>query len=87
MTPDGVVPLPQERPAPAQLALLRRVKDVERLVVTATSRDAGTTGTGRREAALAAFAGHPLVGSGDLAGKLLAGYESAFPELQELFRD
>lgn len=87
VTPDGVVPLPQERPAPAQLALLRRVKDVERLVVTATGREAGTTGAGRREAALAAFAGHPLVGSWDLAARLLAGYESAFPELQELFRD
>jgi 6-phospho-beta-glucosidase len=87
VTPDGVVPLRQERPAPAQLALLRQVKDVERLVVTATRRDAGTTGPERREAALAAFAGHPLVGSGDLAGELLAGYESAFPELRELFRD
>jgi 6-phospho-beta-glucosidase len=86
VTPDGVVPLPQERPAPAQLALLRQVKGVERLVVTATSRGAGATGAGRREAALAAFAGHPLVGSADLAGKLLAGYEGAFPELQELFR-
>jgi 6-phospho-beta-glucosidase len=60
VTPDGVEPLPQERPAPAQLALLQQVKDVERLVVTATRRDAGTTGPGRREAALAAFAGHPL---------------------------
>ena len=87
VTSDGVVPLPQERPAPAQLALLRQVKDVERLVVRATSRGAGTSGAGRRDAALAAFAGHPLVGSRDLAGKLLAGYESAFPELRELFRD
>ncbi|HSO14451.1 MAG TPA: 6-phospho-beta-glucosidase [Arthrobacter sp.] len=87
VTPDGVVPLRQERPAPAQLALLRQVKDVERLVVAATRREAGTTGPGRREAALAAFAGHPLVGSRDLAGKLLAGYEHAFPELRELFRD
>lgn len=86
VTPDGVVPLRQDRPAPAQLALLRQVKDVERLVVTATSRGAGTSGAGRREAALAAFAGHPLVGSGDLAGKLLAGYQSAFPELRALFR-
>ncbi|MDN4642681.1 family 4 glycosyl hydrolase [Arthrobacter sp. PsM3] len=85
VTPDGVVPLPQERPAPAQLALLRQVKDVERLVVTATARDAGTTGPGRREAALAAFAGHPLVGSADLAGKLLAGYEAAFPDLGSLW--
>lgn len=86
VTPDGVVPLRQERPAPSQLALLQQVKDVERLVVTATSRDAGSTGAARRDAALAAFAGHPLVGSADLAGKLLAGYEDAFPELQELWR-
>jgi 6-phospho-beta-glucosidase len=85
VSPDGVDPLPQERPAPAQLALLRQVKDVERLVVTATSRDAGTTGPARREAALAAFAGHPLVGSADLAQKLLAGYEAAFPELGALW--
>ncbi|MCB5293455.1 6-phospho-beta-glucosidase [Arthrobacter sp. SO3] len=85
VTPDGVVPLPQERPAPARLALLQQVKDVERLVVTATGRDAGTTGPGRREAALAAFAGHPLVGSADLAGKLLAGYEAAFPDLATLW--
>lgn len=86
VTPDGVVPLPQERPAPEQRALLRQVKDVERLVVAATSPDTGATGTGRREAALAAFAGHPLVGSADLADKLLAGYEAAFPELKELWR-
>ncbi|MET1021061.1 MAG: 6-phospho-beta-glucosidase [Arthrobacter sp.] len=84
---DGVIPLRQERPPPAQLALLRQVKDTERLVVAATSRAAGTTGPGRREAALGAFAGHPLVGSRDLADKLLAGYEGAFPELKELFRD
>ena len=83
---DGVVPLPQERPAPAQLALLRQVKDVERLVVAATSRDPGSTGPGRREAALAAFAGHPLVGSWGLADELLAGYDAEFPELQELWR-
>ena len=86
VTPDGVVPMVQERPAPAQLALLRQVKDVERLVVRATSRDAGSTGPGRRAAALAAFAGHPLVGSADLADQLLAGYEAAFPELKELWR-
>ena len=74
VTPDGVVPVPQDRPAPAQLELMRRVKDVERLVVEAAT-------TGRREAALAAFARHPLVDSEVLAGKLLAGYEAAFPEL------
>jgi 6-phospho-beta-glucosidase len=79
VTPDCVVPLPQDRPAPAQLALLRQVKAVERLTVEAAV-------DGRREAALAAFARHPLVDSERLAGKLLAGYEAAFPELGVLWR-
>ncbi|SKB46350.1 6-phospho-beta-glucosidase [Arthrobacter sp. 49Tsu3.1M3] len=78
VTPDGAVPVPQDRPGPAQLDLLLRVKDVERLVVEAAT-------TGRREAALAAFARHPLVDSEVLAGKLLAGYEAAFPELGRLW--
>ncbi|MEY9777819.1 6-phospho-beta-glucosidase [Arthrobacter sp. MW3 TE3886] len=78
VTPDGAEPVPQDRPGPAQLELLRRVKDVERLVVEAAT-------TGRREAALAAFARHPLVDSDVLAGKLLAGYEAAFPELGRLW--
>ena len=78
VTPDGAGPVPQDRPGPAQLDLLRRVKDVERLVVEAAT-------TGRREAALAAFARHPLVDSEVLAGKLLDGYEAAFPELGRLW--
>ncbi|MEV5051812.1 6-phospho-beta-glucosidase [Arthrobacter sp. LAR12-1-1.1] len=78
VTPDGAVPVPQDRPAPAQLELMRRVKEVERLVVEAAT-------AGRREAALAAFARHPLVDSEVLAGKLLAGYEAAFPELGRLW--
>ncbi|MCU1552601.1 MAG: 6-phospho-beta-glucosidase [Arthrobacter sp.] len=91
VTPDGVVPLPQDRPAPAQLILMQRVKDVERLVVQATGAAAGqavgpAAVTRRREAALAAFARHPLVDSDALAAKLLAGYEAAFPELQQLWR-
>ena len=98
VTPDGVVPLPQERPAPAQLALMQRVKEVERLVVRATGpaagQDIGQDGrralgpeadNPRRGAALAAFARHPLVDSDVLAAKLLAGYEAAFPELQQLW--
>ena len=94
VTPDGVVPLPQERPAPAQLALMQRVKEVERLVVQATAPPAGqdgrqalgpAAGNPRRGAALAAFARHPLVDSDVLAAQLLAGYEAAFPELQQLW--
>jgi 6-phospho-beta-glucosidase len=57
-----------------------RVKDVERLVVEAVT-------TGRREAALAAFARHPLVDSEALAAELLAGYEAAFPELGSLWHN
>jgi 6-phospho-beta-glucosidase len=52
---------------------------VEQLVVSAV-RD------GRREAAEAAFARHPLVDSDLLAGKLLAGYEAAFPKLAQLWQ-
>jgi 6-phospho-beta-glucosidase len=79
VTPEGVVPLPQERPTHAQLSLMQQVKDVERLVVQAC-RD------GNREAAQAAFARHPLVDSDALARQLLAGYEAAFPELGQLWR-
>ena len=87
VTPDGVVPLPQDRPAPARLELMQRVKDVERLVVQATGHDVGpAAGTRRRGAALAAFARHPLVNSEVLGAKLLTGYEAAFPELLQLWR-
>jgi 6-phospho-beta-glucosidase len=93
VTADGVVPLRQERPAAAQLALMQRVKDVERLVVQASGLAAGpnagqsteAAAGARREAALAAFARHPLVDSDELAAKLLARYEAAFPELQQLW--
>ncbi|MDQ0755543.1 6-phospho-beta-glucosidase [Arthrobacter sp. B3I4] len=89
----GVVPLPQARPAEAQLALMLRVKEVERLVVRAAApagaapAGPGWAGPGtRREAALAAFARHPLVDSDALAARLLSGYEAAFPQLRELWR-
>ncbi|MNU03762.1 hypothetical protein D3C72_2479060 [compost metagenome] len=59
---------------------MRRVKDVERLTIRAA-------GSGDREAALQAFAGHPLIGSQKLAGRLLTGYEAAFPALPGLWRD
>jgi len=102
---DGVVPLAQDRPAPAQLDLMRRVKEVERLVVRATTPGPGSpsgvqgsdgtagggssasSGSARREAALAAFARHPLVDSEVLAARLLAGYEAAFPRLAALWQD
>ena len=81
----GVVPIPQDQPAEAQLGLMRRVKEVERLVVRATCQQSASDGGGRREAALAAFARHPLVDSEELAARLLAGYEAAFPDLAALW--
>ncbi|MGN7249715.1 family 4 glycosyl hydrolase [Arthrobacter sp. SAFR-014] len=79
VTPEGALPIPQARPAPPQLSLLQQVKKVELLAVRAAS-------TGDREAALEAFAEHPLVGSAALANALLTGYEGAFPELPQLWR-
>ncbi|HEU4666450.1 MAG TPA: 6-phospho-beta-glucosidase [Arthrobacter sp.] len=76
---DGAVPLAQEAPPEPQLALLRRVKEVERLTVRAAT-------DGDRESALEAFARHPLVDSPELAADLLAGYEREFPALRDLWR-
>jgi 6-phospho-beta-glucosidase len=74
VTFSGAVPIRQARPAATQLELMQRVKRVERLTVRAASH-------GDRDAALEAFAAHPLVDSAKLAGRLLAGYEAAFPAL------
>jgi 6-phospho-beta-glucosidase len=78
VTASGAVPIEQARPAEPQLSLMQRVKRVELLTVRAAG--------GERDAALEAFAAHPLVGSGKLAGQLLAGYEAAFPGLAKLWR-
>lgn len=78
VTADGAFPLPQQMPAGAQLELLQRVKEVERFTVQAAT-------TGDRAAALEAFARHPLVDSADLAARLLAGYDQAFPDLGKMW--
>ncbi|TLM86948.1 6-phospho-beta-glucosidase [Pseudarthrobacter sp. NamE5] len=78
VTAHGAHPLPQEVPPEPQLELLRRVKEVERLTVRAATE-------GNRDAALAALARHPLVGSEGLAAVLLAGYEQEFPALRDLW--
>ena len=75
----GAIPLPQEAPGEPQLGLLRRVKEVERLTAQAACE-------GNREAALAAFARHPLVDSADLAVQLLSGYEEVFPALGKMWQ-
>ncbi|UUL77639.1 6-phospho-beta-glucosidase [Pseudarthrobacter sp. Fe7] len=79
VTANGAVPLPQQAPAGPQLGMLRQVKEVERLTVHAAT-------AGSRDAALEAFARHPLVGSGALAAALLSGYEQAFPGLGKMWK-
>jgi len=78
VTPDGALPLSQKRPGGQFLTLMQHIKEVERLTVRAVRE-------GDRDAALKAFAAHPLVGSESLGAELLEGYEAAFPELRELW--
>ena len=78
LTPDGALPLAQDRPGGQFLTLMRHVKEVERLTIRAVRE-------GDREAALQAFAAHPLVGSEELGRQLLEGYEKGFPGLKRLW--
>jgi 6-phospho-beta-glucosidase len=78
VTPDGALPLAQERPDGQFLTLMQHIKEVERLTIRAVV-------SGEREAAVQAFAAHPLVGSLPLGRQLLEGYEAAFPELTQLW--
>ncbi|MGF4042995.1 6-phospho-beta-glucosidase [Paenarthrobacter nitroguajacolicus] len=78
VTPDGALPLPQDRPDGQFLTLMQHVKEVERLTIRAVV-------AGEREAAVQAFAAHPLVGSAPLGRQLLEGYEAAFPGLSQLW--
>lgn len=78
ITPDGALPLAQDRPDGHFLTLMKHIKEVERLTIRAVVY-------GEREAAVQAFAAHPLVGSLPLGRQLLEGYEAAFPELTRLW--
>ncbi|MBT2585884.1 6-phospho-beta-glucosidase [Arthrobacter sp. ISL-95] len=78
VTPDGALPLAQDRPDGQFLTLMQHIKEVERLTIRAVV-------SGEREAAVQAFAAHPLVGSLLLGRQLLEGYEVAFPELTQLW--
>lgn len=77
---DGARPLPAAPLAPDQLGLMAAVKAVEQDTIrAAVQRD--------RDAALRAFAGHPLVDSFHAAVRVLAGYEEAFPALKASWSD
>lgn len=62
-----------------QLGLMLSVKAVERETIAAAVERS-------RQRALRAFALHPMVGSVEVARRLLAGYEQAVPELADLLR-
>ncbi|MBG6226228.1 6-phospho-beta-glucosidase [Arthrobacter sp. CAN_A2] len=77
---DGARPLPAAPLTPHQLGLMAAVKAVEQDTIrAAVERD--------RDAALRAFAGHPLVDSFHAATRVLAGYEEAFPALKASWSD
>ena len=72
---SGARALPTAAPSEHQLGLMAAVKSVERDTIRAAVH-------GDRDAALRAFAFHPLVDSFHAAAKVLAGYEDAFPDLR-----
>jgi 6-phospho-beta-glucosidase len=75
----GVHPLPVSAPDLHQLGLMQQVKAVERFAIEAAL-------TGSPDAALQAFALHPLVDSVSTARELLRGYLHAIPELAAVLR-
>lgn len=75
---DGPRALPLAPVEGHMLGLMQQVKAVERLVIEAAT-------TGSEQAALKAFALHPLVDSVSTARALLAGYRRAHPEVAALF--
>ncbi len=57
-----------------QLGLMAQVKHVENLIIDAAL-------SGSQERAYRAFLQHPLVGSEQIAGKLVEGYRAALPSI------
>ncbi|HEX6521343.1 MAG TPA: 6-phospho-beta-glucosidase [Streptosporangiaceae bacterium] len=70
----GAHPLATAPPQPSQLGLMQQVKAAERFTIEAAT-------TGSRDAALKAFALHPLVDSVSVARELVNGYIAAIPEI------
>lgn len=79
VTRDGPRPVGGRSLPPAQAETVARVKESERLTISAAT-------TGRRELALEALSTHPVVGSFPVAQRILAGYLAAFPSLARQLR-
>jgi 6-phospho-beta-glucosidase len=77
VTAAGARPLPGATLPAHGVTLVRRVKATERAVLAAAS-------TGSRAVAVRAMASHPLVDSVPIARRLIAAYQSRFPELAYL---
>lgn len=75
---QGAHPLATAPPDLHQLGLMASIKAVERHAITAAT-------TGSAEAAVQAFATHPLVDSVSVAHALLRGYRAAIPDLDRVF--
>lgn len=75
----GAHPIPAAAPDLHQLGLMQQVKAVERHTIEAAT-------TGSPDAALKAFALHPLVDSVTVARDLLRGYVEAIPEVAAALR-
>jgi 6-phospho-beta-glucosidase len=73
----GARPLPAAPPQPYQLGLMQQVKAAERFTIEAATNRS-------RDAALKAFAVHPLVDSVSVARGLLSGYVEEIPEIARL---
>jgi 6-phospho-beta-glucosidase len=73
---NGAHPLATSPPDLHQLGLIQQVKMVERLTIEAAT-------TGSPDAALKAFALHPLVDSVRVGRELLDGYVDAIPEVAQ----
>lgn len=71
---SGAHPLAASPPEPSQLGLMQQVKTVERLTIEAAM-------TGSFDAAVKAFALHPLVDSVSVARDLVRGYVDAHPHV------
>jgi 6-phospho-beta-glucosidase len=75
----GVHPLATPPPDLHQLGLMQQVKAVERATIRAAL-------SGSRDQAVLAFGLHPLVGSLDLAERLVRGYAERIPEVAAVLR-
>jgi 6-phospho-beta-glucosidase len=76
---NGAHPLSLDPLGPTELDLVQQIKTVERHAISAAI-------TGSESEALAAFALHPLVGSPELARRLLTGYRNKIIEVDQVFR-